>query len=451
MTRAYPKPFGTKAPLTSPDQLSIASTTELEAQIQSSENINSRFANDSDESSDSSIDSKEHPTTSRVLRSATKCKRAGSESAKGEEREKKKSLRSAGAVELMFYKSGELVSLEDAKRRKCRGEGVENTENVLSDKRDGSGRGLQSFGTMSPEKGCRVDCSSADLLGKRKGSEEAHSGSLTSKRRDSGYASQTEHTPKRARYSSPTYRTCKSSPIKSQSEQDKESGRRGIGFAEGIRKTRTPSSSFESARNNEAGPKHAVDGKQDLQNAFRRRRSRSPPRDRDGSESSAESRYNCAETYGPAEKLDVPCISEHLTVKPSKHKRRDASLHTPTRSSPMLGKQPSQIIEIKATNSHSISYILITPPSSEAGDTVLESHHATSSDPLPGETESKLACGKDIFPLVSAPKLCTGTGKLPAKIGTNLEGMEKDDQDNEKFVLPPPLLPIDVAIMTEHA
>lgn len=332
------------------------------------------------------------------------------------------------------YKGGHTVGPQDAKTRKPR-ESSEFLNVVLSPENEGSIIEPRNPGRLVSRKERRFLWPSLEHYKTNKRAREAREGSTSSlysivegreREKDS------EIPQKRIKHSPATDRYYGWTPINS--EHPEKSRTRRVRFAEAIRKIRASSSSSELSRHLPTKSGQTLGDRHDHNQTIIKERSRSPPRDRNESESSEESRYHRDERHSVEQILDAPAgVSQatyEVTAKDTGRERRDSgyeSYDPEGRIPSHLEQHPEHIprltyldsincklgphtkktamleVDKKCTKTrtakdpkHSIAKIIITPPSSEACNISLKSESPTDeSSMLEADNDTKTKAAND--------------------------------------------------------
>ncbi|KAG4439861.1 hypothetical protein IFR05_004637 [Cadophora sp. M221] len=368
-------------------------------------------------------------------------------------------------------------------RKLC--ESTEYTKLFLDAENDGSQIVLRNCGRLMSRRERRFLWASLELYRKRKRAREAREAnlsSLSSIATDSENEMDIEPLQKRIK-TSPFGRQDDWIPFESQDSDQGVDGRtRRARFAEEIQNMRASLSSSGISSDIATTSGLTLSGKRDDERTFCKERSRSPPMDRHGSESSTASRYHHDERHSieniPVKLAGVELPTQESATEVDFRKRKDSGLHldfsipdgleaywkqhldytsrhtglgaTGTRlnrsidscldnfsEGPIITEDhghENTKADTMRERKHSISHIIITPPSPEADKTPLEVK--VSQTPL--------------TPLAAAIEMDTDMDKATSKTGINYVKEESIEGDLSDFYLPPPLLPIKASLFTER-
>ncbi|XMA19544.1 hypothetical protein WAI453_012335 [Rhynchosporium graminicola] len=433
------------------------SATKLEAHLPSEDFIDSGLSYDPYDSCSDTQDLQITLPTSQILRSASTSEQATRTTPQSS---RKRSLRSAGSPEPVFVKGGSLVSPDDAKKRKL--EEFHNVEDISSQDSNSDNRscsiGARSLGLVTLDKSDCLHCMSLDQERNRRKVQDGLPKSF-----DSGYVSEIDLPTDCIRRFSETDRQHDSSPFQSQYERRRSSLTRRLSSARAMERKRTSSSSPPLWKNTPMMSNLTIDEKHKPTKLPRRVRSRSPPRDRDSSEASAESRFNLDESYSSADDNRDPRVSlarkeqedhafEHETgiqteqdICQSQYPSNDdASFSSPTINSALRGTQRSPVVATNTLKGRKLSMPRIsrTPPHSTPINTVLALSYAPSST-LPADEgiSHVLHAEKKASSYPTSPR-CFESIKAHQYSTANMRTL----LELEEFRLPSPAIPVELPL-----
>ncbi|KAH7364410.1 hypothetical protein BKA65DRAFT_572746 [Rhexocercosporidium sp. MPI-PUGE-AT-0058] len=481
--RAHLKTGNYEIPTHVTGQIKTAPTTKLEARKDEMDCIDGWFPYDSHELS-VDRESRMMPDTSRTLRSGNVSTSIPTNYGEKpwEEPEIPESAR--------YYRSSDGVNAADTKWGEHR-ESPVSMRLVLDAENDGSEIVQRKPGRLISRRERRFLWASLELYRKRKRAREAREGNLSS---PSSVATDSEN----EMNCEPPRKRVKSSPFSGQDNwipiEDQHSGQgidgrmKRVRFAEEVQRIRASSSSSLSSKNIVIVSEQNVNDNDDQEKTIYKERSRSPPRDRDGSESSTDSRHHLEEQHSFEDTPEAPIETEQpvqdLRTEVTDRKRKDSGIVLVVSNSEELSKEhihrTSRPAHLAAADAcldrtmeschlqeeptspkrdsprnimagtvgepkHNISHIVITPPSPETDKTPLKLYFTTSTTALNRhtredvevDTRGSLSYFQDPFS-AAMDIMDTDVGETTSK--PSIVKKEPLDDDVYEFALPSPLL-----------